>query len=269
MNVTIALTDFNILRPSFEVNQAETLELLSQAHAKMAQVMGEENYTYELLKKMFNRFGLKPEQVSKRGLESHEMSFNVRSILERTRFFSEKANAVLERFYPESAETPGHLIHVTCTGYVSPSPAQFLIQNRGWSEETKVTHAYHMGCYASIPSIRIAQGFLQNEDVKVDLVHTEMCSLHLNPAIHSPEQIVVQSLFADGYIKYSAVPANTVNKGIKLITTLEKIIPNSVDDMSWITADWGMHMTLSRDVPEKIAGELMNFIKKLCQSLIV
>ena len=34
------------------------------------------------------------------------------------------------------------------------------------------------------------------------IVHTEMCSLHLDPSRHEPEQIVIQSLFADGFIAY-------------------------------------------------------------------
>ena len=67
-----------------------------------------------------------------------------------------------------------------------------------------MTHAYHMGCYAAMPALRIAAGFVATGSRRVDSSHTELCSLHLDPTDHRLEQLVVQSLFADGLIRYSA-----------------------------------------------------------------
>ena len=99
-----------------------------------------------------------------------------------------------------------------------PSAAQRLVAAKGWGAATRVTHAYHMGCYAAFPALRMAAGFLSAPDSlrasglkRVDVVHTEMCSLHMNPLHHAAEQLVVQSLFADGVhppIRY-ATPTST------------------------------------------------------------
>ena len=63
-----------------------------------------------------------------------------------------------------------------------------------------------MGCYAAVPAVRIAAGLVATRlRARVDIVHTELCSLHLDPADHRIEQLVVQSLFADGLIRYSLV----------------------------------------------------------------
>ncbi len=267
MSSQVAIGNFQILRPAFEMEQGASIDFLARAHSIEAKNQGEEDLTEERLRMLLRRFGVKPDQINKRGLESYEMSAEVKSILERTVFFGKKASENLKRFYHDSTAAPSHLIHVTCTGYISPSPAQQLVNFKNWQNSTKVTHAYHMGCYASIPAIRMATGFVKSGDQIVDLVHTELCSLHLNPAIHTPEQLVVQTLFADGYIRYSAMPSESVTEGYKVLGILEHILPNSEEDMTWITADWGMHMTLSREVPKKIGGALKGFVQSLAQSV--
>jgi predicted naringenin-chalcone synthase len=97
-------------------------------------------------------------------------------------------------------------------------------------------------------------------------VHTEICSLHLNPARHDPEQLVVQSLFSDGFIRYTvatgageARPAD----GYEVLGFLERIVPDSLADIEWAPGDFGMRMTLSRDVPDKVAPHLDGFVTAL------
>jgi predicted naringenin-chalcone synthase len=258
------LTDFSILRPKLKMTQAESLAYLAKHHARLAAEQNETELDEPRLNLLLRRFGVKPEQISSRGLESHEMSGHSRSLLERTRFFEARANEVLKTFYENTVEAPSHLIHVTCTGYVSPSAAQHLVNFKNWNAQTRVTHAYHMGCYASLPAVRMAMGQNRLKNKKVDIVHTEMCSLHLDPAHHSPEQLVVQTLFADGHIKYS-LDENYEERGLRILSVKEKIIANSAQDMTWVPGAYGMQMTLSKDVPTKIRDDLVIFLKELAQ----
>jgi predicted naringenin-chalcone synthase len=89
--------------------------------------------------------------------------------------------------------------------------------------------------------------------------------LHLDPSDHSPEQCVVQSLFADGFVRYSLreLAANEAQRGLELLAVCERILPDSSDSMAWTLGDFGMQMTLARDVPERIAGGLRSFISEL------
>jgi predicted naringenin-chalcone synthase len=159
------------------------------------------------------------------------------------------------------------LLHVTCTGYAAPSAAQKLVEKRSWNDNTRVTHVYHMGCYASLPALRIASGFLASSASpggRCDLAHTEVCTLHLNPARHDPEQLVVQSLFADGYIRYSLSRAEaTLADGFAMLGFLERIVPDSLDDIGWTPGEFGMRMSLSRNVPDRIASVLEPFMQSL------
>ena len=91
-----------------------------------------------------------------------------------------------------------------------------------------------------------------------------MCSLHHDPSAHTPEQIVVQSLFADGHMKYS-ISGQTEGISFKIKAIKEKLIPDSEDDMTWVPSSFGMKMTLSREVPAKIGEELLSFLQEMCR----
>jgi predicted naringenin-chalcone synthase len=76
----------------------------------------------------------------------------------------------------------------------------------------------------------------------------------MHPADHSPEQLVVQSLFADGHVRYSVVRAEVAPSGsLAVLASREEILPESAEAMTWAVSDHGMRMTLSRDVPARIA----------------
>ncbi len=256
MKPIIALTDFQIVLPKIEMDQKTSLGLTAQIH--MAQPLGER------VGILIERYGVKPTQIATRRFEDTELVTKGSDINELTHFFGKRAQEVFDKFYPTSAKAPNHIVHVTCTGYISPSPAQHLVNNHKWNR-TNVTHAYHMGCYAALPAIRMAEGFVSAQNGQVDVVHTEMCGLHMDSKDHSPEQMVVQSLFADGHVKYSAIPQNIATNGFKVLNICEQIVPDSESDMSWIPASWGMKMTLSRDVPNKIGDCLKDFLERLVQ----
>jgi predicted naringenin-chalcone synthase len=152
---------------------------------------------------------------------------------------------------------------------VSPSGAQRLVAKRDWGRSTEVFHAYHMGCYASMPAIRMAAGFVERGKSRVDIVHTELCTLHMDPSQHLPEQLVVQTLFADGLIRYSASRAgdgDSIGAGLELVATREEIVPGTEDQMTWMVSDFGMQMTLSRKVPDHIRAGLGAFLERLAKA---
>jgi predicted naringenin-chalcone synthase len=175
----------------------------------------------------------------------------------RNLFFEKASRRVFSEFY-DKGNLPEHLIHVSCTGYVAPSPAQVYFSER--DKVPAITHAYHMGCYASLPSVRLARALAV--DKCVDVVHTEMCSLHLDLSHHTPEQMVVQTLFGDGHIKYTLSPTHT-ESAFKVLHVEESLVRNSLQDMTWIPGGYGMQMTLSREVPTKIQAGIHEFIARM------
>ncbi|MBC7458423.1 MAG: naringenin-chalcone synthase [Bdellovibrionaceae bacterium] len=285
----VFLNRFHIVKPKNCISQSDLLSWIISSHQYAeSQLKPIDQIDSHLIEKLFRRYSVNPSQISQRYLECDDIIsknfqenviYRINSdqksgsdITNRAHFFSHRAMSAFRQFYPlnENKERPDHIIHVTCTGYISPSAAQKMVVLKEWGHSTDITHAYHMGCYASMPAVRIAQGLVisesvQNSNYGVDIVHTEMCGLHMNPLAQTPEQMIVQTLFADGHIKYSAsTKKEKPGKNLKILAQLEKIIPDSEQDMSWISTPWGMEMNLSRDVPSKIKMVIEDFSKKLC-----
>jgi predicted naringenin-chalcone synthase len=214
------LQDFHSIRPPYETAQEKTLDWLIEAHCLaegLATGLPVDDFR-KMLTEKFWHVGCKPDRIAKRGhilsdyLHQNWSEMEVYKVQEspigsdlgvRMKHYQEHADQILKEYYPEGARAPDDLIHVSCTGYASPSAAQKLVSLRNWGEKTTVTHAYHMGCYGALAAIRIGEGYLSAGKEQVDLVHTELCSLHSNPSLHRLDQLVSQSLFADGYMKYS------------------------------------------------------------------
>lgn len=264
--MSTTISDFQVIRPDFELDQEESIKWLAAIHTEASKEPERHDDFLAVLKKI----GLGEQKIQKRGvsiqdcfhrdwkaMEIYDTSMKPEGVGfgRRSEVFDRICTEMLSRFYPTNS-IPAHLIHVTCTGYVAPSPAQKLVSLRQAGASTMVTHAYHMGCYASIPALRIARGYAQ----PVDIVHTEVCSLHLNPALHDMGQLIVQTLFADGFIKYTV---GFEGPGLRILALDEQIIPESSESMHWKCHDWGLKMKLEREVPVLIARAIPSFVAKL------
>jgi predicted naringenin-chalcone synthase len=291
MHTAAYLSDFRIARPRFEKSQQDALSWLAGAHAA-AEVFagrpsGREDLTPEFFQKLLTRFGCPPDRISFRGHELADFQhtdWNKMDVFRlheqptglamevRQRLFDQLTSAKCEELYSAGESLSPDLIHVSCTGYVSPSPLQRFAVDRDHSSKTRVTHAYHMGCYAALPASRTAAALAlrQLHSSKspgvgcVDIVHTELCTLHFNPLEHSPEQLVVQSLFADGFVRYRAsTDLNKGTSGFRILAMNEVQIPGSAHAMTWLPVATSMAMTLSREVPTLIAGALKAYVADL------
>lgn len=191
----------------------------------------------------------------------------------RLAIFRGHACAALETLYPSSADAPDEMIHVSTTGYLLPSPAQELISKRDWPLTT-VTHCYHHGCYGAFPAIRMAagsltsaRGGLRRACRRVDIVHTEICSIHVAPECIDPEHIICDSLFGDAFMRYSAYDETTFRErgiaGLQIIHYADTTIPASLEAMSWRPLANRFEMTLTADVPRIIATHIEKFLGSL------
>ena len=110
----------------------------------------------------------------------------------------------------------------------------------------------------------MGRGFLKNGKHKIDIIHTEVCSIHSNPSLHQDDQLVSQSLFADGFMKYG-LSEETSSPHLKILAVHEEIIPDSINSMTWNVVDWGNQIYLAKEVPVLIARALKGYLKTLCE----
>lgn len=269
--------------PPFSMRQDIALNWLMEAHGRII----DDPERAMKLRKLIERYGCSPKQIGMRyGFLGDFLTpfdqpceiFDFRPeglamkggalMTKRMEVYSREADKVIRTLHEHTVTPPKHLLHVTCTGYQSPSGVQKLVSEKGWSK-TQVLHLYHMGCYASIPALRVAQGFSDGfahaAQDRVDVVHTELCLLHFNTLNHSPEQLVVQGLFADGAIGYSIQKAAPKGPGFEILSVRETIVPHTEEAMSWGLGELGMNITLSRDVPSLLANVLPEFVAHLIE----
>jgi alkylresorcinol/alkylpyrone synthase len=191
----------------------------------------------------------------------------------RMEWFKKKMGLVFDDFYSNTPSRPENLIHVTCSGYSSPSVAQEAVIERNW-DTVQVTHSYHMGCYGAFPAIRTASSLIcsSKNNGRADVVHTELLSGHLNLTEFSAANTMICSLFADGFIGYSLYEEGSFmkdetikeKKGLRILAFHEVIIPDSLEDMSWDLGEYNFLMTLSKRVPVFIRKNIKAFLTILC-----
>jgi alkylresorcinol/alkylpyrone synthase len=196
-----------------------------------------------------------------------------RPVTDRMRYYAESLDTFLSQAYPiaDSEPPPDDIVHVTCTGYEAPSAVERMLSRRRWTRTT-VTNCFHMGCYAAFPGVRIANGILSAAGStiglpkrRIDVVHTELVSIHLEVDDVTPGNLVTMSLFGDGFIRYSLVPSHLMGEGagLELRAATESVLPDSLEEMTWDLTPHAFHMYLSPDVPLKIRDHLPDLLEAL------
>ncbi len=168
-----------------------------------------------------------------------------------------------------------HLITVTCSGFVAPGFDFTLIKGLPLRPDVQRTQIGFMGCHAALNALRVARAFVAADPRAVVLVCcVELCTLHYQYG-WDPEQIVANSLFADGagacVVQADTSPAAGTNGSNhhSRTSTLDRIIdsgsmvlPDSDDAMTWRVGDHGFRMTLSSRVPGILAEHLRPWMTK-------
>lgn len=252
------LSRFQNFTPTYTIPQTFALSWLAQAHARFG---GDADRFGKLL----SRYGCGPDKIENRGsflrdfahdhweeMQIFKPGREKISVDERLAFYNEILMRPVRELYPSAVDFK-NWIHVSCTGYSSPSVMQRRLSELGQGAEVETLHAYHMGCYAAFPALRMARG-------ECDILHTELCTLHFDPAHHDPEQLVIQSLFADGVIRYR-VSERRPEVGYRVEALKEVIAPNTLKDMTWAVSAEGFRMTLSREVPKAVQGAIADLVK--------
>lgn len=301
------LGDFTPIRISKPVPQRITLELaaygFAKAYCKANEINEKEGFrnAYKEVKEKFSKYALSPAQIKRRQLvffprltdirfidghfdlaepeQKHLQLLDLKGDLRgedlksRHESYGKVVDQCLVRMYDDAAKSPDDVVHVTCSGYLAPSPVERMVACKEWFDTT-VTHSYHMGCYGAFPAIKMAHGFLASSHFgvtppkeRVDIIHTELLSTHHNIQDLRAENIITMSLFADGFIKYSLFSEGALRKkglrGLKILTLNEHLLPNSADEMTWIPGSHQFHMTLTVMVPIVIKQHVRPFIEDL------
>lgn len=147
-----------------------------------------------------------------------------------------------------------HVITVSCTGFFAPGPDYLIARELGLRPGVQRYHLGFMGCYASMPALRLAKQLCDADPTALVLVvSVELCTLHVRSS-SDPDQIIAASIFSDGAGAALVAAEPVAGSGCSLDLFDSVVTPVGETDMAWTIGNEGFEMVLSSYVP-KIIGE--------------
>jgi len=184
---------------------------------------------------------------------------------ERNRLFiahaPELGQPAVEAALAQAGFAPGevtHLITVSCTGFSNPGLDFELVTRMGMADGVERYNLGFMGCYASIPALRMAQQFTRADpEAVVAICAVELCTLHLQND-DSDDTLLGNTLFADGAAAciVSGQPARRGQARMRLDGFRTALVTQGRGDMAWEISDQGFTMVLSSYIPELLSSNL-------------
>lgn len=175
------------------------------------------------------------------------------------KLFIEVAEKLLKnsRFEPKDIT---HLVTVSCTGFYAPGPDFDIIQSLELNSSIERYHLGFMGCYASIPALKMARQFCQaNENATVLVVSVELCSIHFQ-ANTKMDNLLSSTVFADGAAGAIVSNKNPETQTFRLDGFASSINKKGSDDMAWSIGDTGFNMILSNYIPDLLKNGMDDFL---------
>lgn len=160
-----------------------------------------------------------------------------------------------------------HLIVVCCTGMYAPGLDIDLVKKYNLSTAVHRTGINFMGCYAAFNAIKVADAFChQDENAKVLIVCTELCSLHFQKK-PTEDNLLANALFADGSAALLIESQSTQRVRLKPACFHSALMTGSDQDMAWTIGDMGFEMKLSTYVPSIIKGGIGTITETLLNKI--
>ena len=146
-----------------------------------------------------------------------------------------------------------HLVVASCTGFTAPGLDQRIAEAMGLGGSLQRTLVGFMGCYATVPALRLAyQAVRSDPTARVLVVSLELCTLHLQDT-QDLETVLSFLIFGDGA---AAALVTAEPHGLALHGFHATTLPDTQDLITWRIGDQGFDMHLSGKVPAAIGTAL-------------
>jgi 1,3,6,8-tetrahydroxynaphthalene synthase len=246
-----------IMVPEHVITLEDTLRLCQEIHARHPQL--------PLALRLLRSTGVKKrhlvrpveEALVHEGLEQRNRAYEVNA--------KERCPAVVRRALSNAEIEPGDvdaLIFVSCTGFLMPSMAPWLINAMGFGLDTVQIPIAQMGCAAGGAAINRAQDYcMAYPDANVLVVACEFSSLCYQPTDLGIGNLLSNGLFGDAI--GAAVVRGRGGVGPRLERNSSYLIPNTEDWISFLVKPTGFHFRLDKRVPNTME-QIAPALRELC-----
>lgn len=160
-----------------------------------------------------------------------------------------------------------HLIVVCCTGMYAPGLDIDLVNRYRLPTSVHRTGINFMGCYAAFNAIKVADAFChQDQQAKVLIVCTELCSLHFQKR-PTEDNLLANALFADGSAALLIEGQTKQKLRLRPESFQSELMAKNDRDMAWTIGDVGFEMKLSTYVPSIIKSGIGTLTQTLLNKI--
>ena len=170
------------------------------------------------------------------------------------------------------------IITTSCTGVIIPSLDAYLINDLGFRSDVRRLPITELGCAAGAAALGRAWDFLKGvPEGNVLIVSVELPSLTFQRRDMSPANLISTILFGDGAAAAVVSRGNSVASGAlhagngngnavavnrpRILGTRSHLFPNSIDAMGFDLKEGGLHIVLSKDVPQLIRDKIKGLVE--------
>jgi len=153
------------------------------------------------------------------------------------------------------------LVVNTCTGYICPGIATYLIEKLGLERNIRVYDLVGSGCGGAIPNLEVAEALLNSSSDRVIVsVSVEICSATFQMG-DDLSLLVSNALFGDG-----AAAAILWNRpeGLELIASSSYYVPEDRDAIRYVHKNGQLYNQLSTNLPHLVK----HAVAKVVQSVL-
>jgi predicted naringenin-chalcone synthase len=155
------------------------------------------------------------------------------------------------------------LVVNTCTGYICPGIATYLLERLGLAPDTRVYDLVGSGCGGAIPNLQLAESLVRTQGGIVVSVSVEICSSVLQMD-NDLSLILSNALFADGA---AAAVLWDRPEGFELVSSAGRYQPEHRDEIRFVHKQGQLHNQLSTKLPELVKKAAAGVVSDLLSPL--
>lgn len=159
------------------------------------------------------------------------------------------------------------VITCSCTGMLLPSLSLLIARDLGLRSDVRRMPITEAGCSGGAYSLARAADFVRAfPEAHVLVIAVELPSLTLQKKDRSASNLVASSLFGDGaaaaLIEGKKVAPRANGTDLEIVDSHTQVLPDSLQDLGFDLRDGGLHIVLSRFVPDIVSRNAPDIIER-------